>query len=433
MTTNPNFRFEATLSEKGYSQKPIGVDYSTMKWKKKMISLNDFIDAISAGYSYCHIYVNNCRRKDKFLRANFVSIDVDDSNIDLFSFLNDCHLKPTFAYETFSNGKNGTYSYRLVFVFDQSLSKNAYLQMYDKLCVMTGLTNTKDHCGKILNQLMNGTNSGAYIFRSNIIYSPVTDLPVEATTVDQILEYRDALFTYTDFPDNSYLPNTNKKPSTHNSSGNYNIIPNIHSKQYNTKDQKWNTEEVSRFLHEVQQMGREGFLKRFRLAYKLIRWSKLEFNDMGYAVIPEGHLSLYVRYNRGKNGTVVNRFKDGEKRRNRLFIDGLIIRKIQPDITIYQLFYNLMHRVYFYYDNSDGILSDILIFQKAWDVMNYDMETVHFDTFNVGSVVTSRSYCINHSISRRSHSRVALKMEHYLQIKEWYDPSKSVSDNSRWA
>ena len=35
------------------------------------------------------------------------------------------------------------------------------------------------------------------------------------------------------------------------------------------------------------------------------------------------------------------------------------------------LFFNLVHRVYFYYDNSDGVLSDELIARKAYDVMNY--------------------------------------------------------------
>lgn len=120
--------------------------------------------------------------------------------------------------------------------------------------------------------------------------------------------------------------------------------------------------------------GRKEFLDFYHQIFKrLVRWEKLEYNEHGYCVIPAGHLSLYVRYGYRNGRCVVNRFKDGEKRRNRLFIDGCIIRKIKPDITFLELLYNLVHRVYHYYDNSDGILSNELIVQKAIDVMSYDV------------------------------------------------------------
>lgn len=189
----------------------------------------------------------------------------------------------------------------------------------------------------------------------------------------------------------------------------------------------------SNFMSEFTRIGRENFLKRNKHVYQLIRWSKLPFNENGYAVVPEDHQSLFVRYMYSNDGVVINRFKDGERRRNRLFIDGLIIRTIKPQITFYEMFYNLVHRVFFYYDNSDGILSDELILEKTKDVMAYDMSKTNFHSPLVGTIVTSKSYCTNHGYTRRSYARKALQHENFIKIKGWYNPELSVTENRKIA
>ena len=405
MTTNAGFRFEATISQQGYRQKPVSIDYATMNWVRRTVSLSEFVSLIQSGHSYCHIYHNNRRQKEKFLHTNFVSIDVDQSKIDLLTFLGDCHLKPTFAYETFSNGKNGFYSFRLVFVFREQISKRGYPQMYDKLCRMTGLSNTKDNCGKVLTQLMNGTTGNAYVYRSNYIYSSVTDLPIDDTRIERMVESGPSLFDL-EGPEIARFPNPGATPIV--SSGNPIFKPISPTKPVRIYKPKWMTEEAKEYLRNISGFSYSEYLNFHKQFYKLVRWSRLDFNESGYAVIPEGHLSLFVRYDRKQGQTTINKFRDGEKRRNRLFLDGLTIRKIKPDITFYELFYNLVHRVHFYYDNSDGVLSYLLIYLKTHDVMNYDMEGVDFKSYNVGSIITSSSYCRNHNISRRAHSRKAL-------------------------
>lgn len=210
-----------------------------------------------------------------------------------------------------------------------------------------------------------------------------------------------------------------------------NILPNNNQKQYNTKVRsgKNSSSPLRNMLATLKEHDRKYYLDYCKQFYKLIRWQKLSFNENGYAVVPENHLSLFVRYGHIGEQTVINRFKDGEKRRNRLFIDGCIIRKIKPQISIYELFYNLMHRVYWYYDNSDGILSEELIAQKCVDVMEYDVESMDFRSLNAGSILTSAAYCRNNGISRKSHSRTALQLENYARIKSVYDESRSISEN----
>ena len=60
------------------------------------------------------------------------------------------------------------------------------------------------------------------------------------------------------------------------------------------------------------------------------------------------------------------------------------------------LFFNLVHRVYFYYDNSDGVLSDELIARKAYDVMNYtEFDAMEFKSLDTGKVTTSPDTVVN--------------------------------------
>ena len=98
------------------------------------------------------------------------------------------------------------------------------------------------------------------------------------------------------------------------------------------------------------------------------------------------------------------------------------------------LFFNLVHRVYFYYDNSDGVLSDELIARKAYDVMNYtEFDAMEFKSLDAGKVTTSPGYCREHGVSRRSYSRKALMYQNYESIQAWYEPGKSVTSNLKEA
>lgn len=165
----------------------------------------------------------------------------------------------------------------------------------------------------------------------------------------------------------------------------------------------------------------------------MTRWSKLTYNEFGYCVIPDTHLSLYVRYCYTDGAYRISRFKDGEKRRNKLFIDGCLIRKIKPEITALELLYNLVHRVHYCYDNSDGMLSNSLILDKVAAVMEYDVNAMEFKSLDAGKVTTSPGYCTQNNITRLSHSRKALMMENYKSISEWYDTTKSVVENFNYA
>ena len=75
----------------------------------------------------------------------------------------------------------------------------------------------------------------------------------------------------------------------------------------------------------------------------------------------------------------------------------------------------------------------MLIIRKAYDVMQYDVESMTFKSMDAGRVTTSPGYCKQHNISRQSHSRKALMLENYASIQKWYDLEESVGGNLRVA
>ncbi len=75
----------------------------------------------------------------------------------------------------------------------------------------------------------------------------------------------------------------------------------------------------------------------------------------------------------------------------------------------------------------------MLIIRKAYDVMNYDVDSMTFKSMDAGRVTTSPGYCKLHNISRQSHSRQALMIENYASIQVWYNPDESVGENLKIA
>ena len=153
-----SFRFNISVSDKCYDHKPTSEDYQAMTFHVEYLNADDLLDRITSGYSICHIFQDNRRVMKNFLYTNAVFIDVDDSPLPMKDFLEGCVLKPSIAYTTSSNGVVGKgFRYRLIFVLDKKItSVILYISLYSYITDQINLRDTKDDCGSICNQLMNG-------------------------------------------------------------------------------------------------------------------------------------------------------------------------------------------------------------------------------------------------------------------------------------
>jgi hypothetical protein len=119
---NESFRFDISISDRCYDHKPTSEDYKSMSFHVENLSADELIDRIKSGHSICHVFNDNRRTKKNFIYTSAVFIDVDDSPLSMKAFLEGCELKPSIAYTTFSNGKNGSYRFRLIYLFDKHIT-----------------------------------------------------------------------------------------------------------------------------------------------------------------------------------------------------------------------------------------------------------------------------------------------------------------------
>ena len=375
MKIKSDFEFEISISERAYCAKPKSEDYKSMKFRKVIVNPSKFMEYIRLGYSYCHVFKNDHRSNADFLYTYFVSIDVDDSHVSLANYLEKPYMKPTLAYTTFSNKKNGSYSYRLIYCFLEQIDAQMYEPLYISICSYVGLTNTKDDCGRVLSQLMNG-NSQPYMeyYLSNRIYG-ISDFV-------QISHSR--LYCR---EDNMYNPKrlNCKKEFNSNNSINNKIITDL------------NRLELPVFLAEYARLG-------------IVEQTKLDYNEDGYCLIPDSFMKVFNRIVWTNKHARISKFKDGEGRRKRLFTDACIIRKIEPDITFEKLLYNLVYRRMRYYDNRDNVLTNKVLIEKAKCVLDLPLSDLNvLEPTKHGKFTTSKEYCNAHNLKRISYARKVQK------------------------
>lgn len=328
MIVNSDYRLEISLSSCAYAHKPNGDDYKRMSFQKENLSLKEFIDRITRGHSFCHIFKDNRRKNANFLYTYIICIDVDDYKLPMMDVVNGIGTyKPTLAYTTFSNGADGLYSFRLAYCFDSPV-KSEFERLYFAICNAISLTDNKDDCGKVKAQLMNGNSLlNVEVYESDIVYSISDFLHEEVST---------------DMEDNSVF------------------APAISIEKEHAA---WNSAKDIDIRQMIKDLNTDidDFIIKYGRHARIITESELEYNQSGYCLLDDSYLKLFNRIKWGGEKPKVLRFKDGEMRRKRLYIDGCIIRKIKPEICFAELLYNLVLRRKYYYDNRDGVLSNQLL------------------------------------------------------------------------
>lgn len=318
--------------------------------------------------------------------------------------MSDCikqsRIKPTLAYTTFRNGLEGLgLRYRLIYVFNDMITTNeTYMSLYSFIVRQNNLENTKDHCGSIYNQLMNGnTRNDIETYCSYLIYS-----------YDISFFSKYSLEQTTTPPPHYYSKEQSEKTKAA-----------ISSETGGTDDQSKDNGIENQMISML--MGNtKDFLANYEGQIEIINESPIDYNDEGYGLYPEDYFCLYYRYN-WKEKKII-KFKDHEKRRNRLYVDACIMRRIKPDITFQELLYNLVLRRQRYYDNSDGVLTNKFLIEKTYQVLNLESSKIlSFAPSRHGLYRVDKDYCQKIGMTPRSYSRVVAGKIRQQGIAKWYD------------
>lgn len=384
-------------------------------------------------------------KSDEFYAGSyFVGVDIDDTQYDdVEELIQTLTFRPTFWYTSLSNQqinpKTGEYlglRMRLVYVFDTRIEDKYYFR-YCSYKVHSQIESDlkeeiKDKCGMKCAQYFNGTNRNLPGIKlrydvSNIIYS-LSDFGIKST------DYLDFLYNKCYYKHLTQKQIADIKKRICLLSSQVNIIEE-RSDTYDRHLRIFQTVNLAKIrfsdtmIMDLRFLSWDDFYKRYIHQYRYIYRTEKEAwnifdNDILYQECDLDYLEL---------PWIPKTLKDHNHRRRTLFNRAWLRRVICPSISPDELLFNLLVDREKFFDNSDGVLSDMFLMKKVRmcfeTPINILMEQYEDFYFSVLER-SSRKKIIFHYSSRGRINATKLRKElRWRILDKAYDTSLTVEEN----
>ena len=397
--------FTLSISNERYDDKNT-IDWRKVKYSKiDDLSIEHIAELIKEGYCYTCIFKKANfgvwhKTEKNWIGSDFIMFDVDNvrNEITFEEYLKSLKYTPTIAYTTPNCNQQKPneikpYSrFRLLYAFETTITdKTIYQGIYDAIKdtfdeALFDTTKNWDNCANSPVQQFSGNGTkNCQITINHVIYN-VSNFEIKEPTEEPI--EKDKIKVRID----------------------------------------------DEFLQNLNALKPTDFLSCYRDKYQIIYETELDYNDDGYAMIPEDYVRIQRNYTiykeDGKICSKYKRLRDGERRRHTLFCNAKIRCQIKPQISVEELIFNLVYDRYYFYDNSDNVLTNQCLLRIALDAKKatYQMTMKKKPIFKVDKV-----FCYENQIKPNALKMIVRKTLNFDKIKQWYDPTKSVKDNLKFA
>lgn len=410
-----NFKFQISVGLNGFTEKPSKDNFPKIKYIKTDVDLGGFKYYLEKGYPYLGIYDedkfdSSLKKKEHYIGTYVISIDIDNGPLSMdnaIKILKSNNVLPSINYETFSS-INGD-KFRLVYVFDNIIKGEDKVRNYSlSLCKLISCLlnvpvekhNGIDTASYSPTQYFNGTNKQVY--NNDIIYN-----------IDSFK-----------FNDSSISSSTSTKVSSK-------CIQRHHHNIGLTDT----FEKDTTLIKDFWKLNLTEFLYKYDSIMPNIQNSKIDIpsEDEPFIDIPSDYREIH-RYwyllvdEKGNKLDYVRKIKDGEGRRKKLFINGIIRRLINPSITFENMLHNITWEFVTYMINDGNKITKAILFSIVQDIMKTDMTRYS----ELGK--TTRKWMVNpyfstkYGMSKREViNKFKLNKKQY--IGEFYDCSLSDKEN----
>ena len=405
--------FALSVSVHKYADKN-KIQWKAVKYRHEELSIDKFIELVKEGYCFCQCFTTDksefglcTKRDDNFKTAQLLFVDVDDVEIPMNEFVSKLTQKPTVAYTTPNNHTEKSqwlYRFRLCYLFEEPMTSIAeYCSTYDSVMYSIGRDikdlKMKDNCGRKVSQQFGGNaREDMEVITSNRVYS------------------------FSDFP----LQNNNVS---------FSFLRSETEKVCSPREEVTITD--IDFMTDLNKLSPTELIDKYREQYPYITHTELKYEN-GYALIPDDYQEIYrswymSTYERQDGAVIrlptVKIHRDGEGRRKKLFVAGLVVKKILPTISYEHLMFILIYERTYHYDNSDKVLTNDVLKGIARNVMQTPLEEIRLQSRSKKKYVVDKEYCAEHGISANTMKNRVRKILNDKQIGEAYDCSKSVKEN----
>lgn len=327
---------EYFITSKNYTEKPNRNECRFLEFDKKNTDVEEFINYVTSGYGFTcsiltdksHISNKGDRRQINFKYSYLVCLDVDDSKYSMNEAFDIVSLKPTFSYNTYSNDEsNKIYKFRFIYVFSKPIDN---VDLYYSLMVFFNNKISKDlgistdkktiDCARYFNGTMDKN-----ICKTNIIYN-----------VEDIIKFDD-------FKELKIKKNKAKSPKIED------------KKELNSLEKFFFENSYISFLEEFSDKVTPS---------QTCSTLPVDDSTVPFVLLPTDFREIKRIWFKSNDKFKIRKIKNGEKRRNSLFVNGIIRRMINPSLTFDDILYALTFEMVNYIDNSE----DKIIKQDIWNI-----------------------------------------------------------------
>lgn len=396
------------ISVIGYTSKPTNI--GKISYKSRDIELVDLIDVIKNGYVLSANFSEDLefeyhqwdRTQAKFISSPFVMIDLDDDySCSLNELIEMLELKPTIAYTTFSHGIKGN-RYRLLYIFNQQITSIGLCKALYNSLIKRNKLKLSDNCGCNPCQCVIGSKADCELIFNSTLYE-----------IADILEH----------DEEKCISNIKREEER-----------NIIEIEMHFHDKEFEEDYVS--------LCYESLLAKYLGRYPFFDHTPLKADeDTPFIVLPSNYIEIqrYWFHNKVVDEyentlyytTVVRKVRDGEHRKKKLFINGILRRFMLPSISLEHLLLNLVYELFYYIENTvDHITKETLlqIARRAYqaDLTKYERLGVKTDK---RKFIVNQAYCEAHGISKRTVRNYSRQVFTFNRICELYDTQLSDKEN----
>ena len=432
MEITQDYKFWVSLSTRKFDHKPDrDTEVGKLRFKRIYPTITDFAELISMGYCYTPIFNSAVfpiseKTDANFQYSSFVSIDIDHTEIDMNTMVDGLEFKPTLSYTSCSNGKEGKYSYRLIYCFSDKIEGTGDYSNYVHTILDANQIPIDDIDKRSLkaSQLYFGNGCGNIDIKvSNIIYNKI-----------DFIEY------HKDYSNNIIYTNNTESININHIQTPPTIM--CYGDTFVNKN----------FGDDFWKMRMEDILEKYLNEYPNMEHTPIPVvsDDTPYIVFPSDYVEIRRYWTSKDNGRAI-KLKDGQGRRRKLFINGIIRRLINPSITFDNLLYNLLFELVHYISNFDAenIIGKQEIFNIARNVMKEDITQYEGLKGTTRKFMVNPRYCQKYGLSKKKARAIAsyllgnggkiaelydfnLKDKENLEVMKQYGLVISPSTLKRW-
>ena len=405
MSADHEFEFKLNVSTTGFTSKPPKGDEKVgkLKFQPCQLTIEAALQCALKGKAFCYTFATSNpkgvismtdKTEANFLGTSVIIYDFDGMDTGMEDFIASLNYKPSFAYQSYSNGEQGCgYRFRLAYVLDSEVHG-----VHEFNTLYHAIANANHFVKEVLNvhggwdvrnvsQFYYGTSSTAATYKGEAIYTQEEFTPFIVASTE---------------------PDKHVSVSRSVSKNKTKIAP----------------EFLKDFTHLPDKVMFAKYREVYYPNYKDSLSTPLLLDESGmFFRYPDD----YVCVKHKRRGRYTHRWEIGENRKKKMYITAQIMLFNTPSLTIENLLYNLRIERQWYYVTDDKINNEFLI-QTAISAFNkpYPLEPSKHPSFSLNKVFwVGKGYTLN---------QAKMIVRGYLKAKEverLYNPSLSRKENLR--